>query len=42
MPTNIILNPGSQEIARMSGDAEWDSDSARAIIGAMIGDGAES
>jgi hypothetical protein len=40
MPTTMILNPEGQEIARMRGDAEWYSDSARAIIAAMIGEAA--
>ncbi len=39
MPTTMILNPEGQEIARMRGDAEWYSDSGRAIIAAMIADG---
>ena len=41
MPTTMILNPEGQEIARMRGDAEWYSDSARAIIAEMISQGAE-
>ncbi len=41
MPTTMILNPEGKEIARMRGDADWYSNSARAIIVAMIGDGAE-
>ncbi len=40
LPISVILNPEGQEVARLRGDAEWYSDSARAIVGAMIGDGA--
>ncbi|MEL7026068.1 MAG: TlpA disulfide reductase family protein [Pseudomonadota bacterium] len=36
LPITVILNPEGEEIARMRGDAEWHSDSARAIIGALI------
>ena len=40
LPVTVILDPQGFEIARMLGDAEWDSDSARAIIKALI-DGAD-
>jgi thiol-disulfide isomerase/thioredoxin len=36
LPITIILNPGGQEIARLRGDAEWDGESAKAIITALI------
>jgi len=36
LPITMILNPEGQEIARMTGDATWDSDSARAIIAALL------
>lgn len=36
LPVTIILDPNGQEIARLLGDAEWDSDSARAIIAALL------
>ncbi|MGB8621337.1 MAG: TlpA disulfide reductase family protein [Paracoccaceae bacterium] len=36
LPITVILNPDGQEIARLQGDAEWDSDSAAAIINALI------
>ncbi len=36
LPITVILNREGQEIARLRGDAEWDSDSARAIIAALI------
>ncbi|MGB0900162.1 TlpA disulfide reductase family protein [Halocynthiibacter sp.] len=37
LPLTIVLNPEGQEIARLIGDAEWDSDSAIAILSAMSG-----
>ncbi len=37
LPITVILNPDGQEIARMRGDAVWNSDSAKAIIGTLIG-----
>lgn len=37
LPVTVILNPEGQEIARLRGDAEWDSDSARAMIRALTG-----
>lgn len=36
LPITIILNPEGQEIARLQGDAEWFSDSAKEIIAALI------
>lgn len=36
LPVTVILNPEGQEVARLIGDAEWDSDSAKAVLGAMI------
>ena len=38
LPITVILDPEGREIARMRGDAEWNSDSAKAIIAALIGD----
>jgi thiol-disulfide isomerase/thioredoxin len=35
LPVTLILNPQGQEIARLQGDAEWDSDSAKAILRAL-------
>ena len=37
LPISIILNRDGLEIARLRGDAEWDSESARAIVAALIG-----
>lgn len=36
LPITIILNPEGQEIARLRGDAEWDGESAKAIITALV------
>lgn len=37
LPITLILDPNGNEIARMRGDAEWNSDSAKAIISGLIG-----
>lgn len=37
LPITLILDPQGNEIARMRGDAEWNSESAKAIIRALIG-----
>lgn len=39
LPITVILDPAGNEIARLQGDAHWDSDSAMAIIGALTGQG---
>jgi len=36
LPVTVILDPEGREIARMTGDAEWDGESARAIILALL------
>jgi hypothetical protein len=36
LPISIILDPEGQEIARLRGDADWTSDSAKAIIAALL------
>ncbi|MDJ0827515.1 MAG: TlpA disulfide reductase family protein [Rhodobacter sp.] len=36
LPITVILNPEGQEIARLRGDADWHSDSSRAIVEALI------
>lgn len=36
LPITVLLDREGQEIARLLGDAEWNSDSAKAIIAAMI------
>ena len=35
LPITVILNPDGQEIARMRGDADWASESAKAIISSL-------
>lgn len=37
LPITVILDPEGREIARMRGDAEWNSESAKAVIRALIG-----
>ncbi|MCA0962845.1 TlpA disulfide reductase family protein [Salipiger bermudensis] len=37
LPITVILNPEGEEVARLRGDADWDSESAHAVIGALIG-----
>ncbi len=37
LPTTLILNPGGQEIARMQGDARWDSPEAISFLTALTG-----
>jgi len=39
LPLTVILDPEGREVARLIGDAEWDSDSARAILAALIAGG---
>lgn len=36
LPVTVILDRAGQEIARMQGEADWNSDSARAVLQAMI------
>jgi thiol-disulfide isomerase/thioredoxin len=36
LPVTVILNPEGQEVARLIGDAEWDSDSAKAVLAALV------
>ena len=36
LPVTVILNPEGQEVARLIGDAEWDSDSAKAVLTALV------
>jgi len=36
LPITVILNPEGQEIARLRGEADWESDSAKAIVAALI------
>lgn len=36
LPVTVILDPEGREIARLQGDAHWDSESARAIVRALV------
>lgn len=37
LPITVIIDPEGREIARLRGDADWISDSAKAIIAELIG-----
>ncbi len=39
LPTTVLLDREGREIARLTGDADWASDSALAVLGAVIGEG---
>ena len=39
LPITVIMDPEGREIARLRGDADWNSDSAKAIVSAMISAG---
>ncbi len=39
LPVTVILNPDGQEVARLIGDAHWDSDNAKAILAALMAGG---
>ncbi len=36
LPITLILDPEGQEVGRLQGDAEWNSDSAKAMLRALI------
>ncbi|MEM8576791.1 MAG: TlpA disulfide reductase family protein [Pseudomonadota bacterium] len=36
LPITVILDPAGNEVARLRGDADWSSDSAKAIIAALM------
>lgn len=36
LPVTLIVNPEGQEVARLIGDAEWDSDETKALLAALI------
>ena len=38
LPVTVVLDRDGNEVARMQGDADWSSDSAKAIISALIAD----
>jgi thiol-disulfide isomerase/thioredoxin len=35
LPVTVLIDPEGREVARLIGDADWYSDSARAIVGAL-------
>ncbi len=37
LPVTLILNPDGKEVARLTGDADWSSESAKAVLAALIG-----
>ncbi|MEP2424984.1 MAG: TlpA family protein disulfide reductase, partial [Tateyamaria sp.] len=37
LPITVLIDPEGREIARLRGDADWSSDSAKAVIAAAIG-----
>lgn len=39
LPVTLVIDPEGNEIARMIGDAEWNSESAKAIVRQLIGQG---
>ena len=39
LPITVLMDRDGNEIARLRGDADWSSDSAKAIIAALIGPG---
>jgi hypothetical protein len=41
LPVTVIIDPEGKEIARLQGDADWSSDSAKAVLKALIGSEAE-
>lgn len=42
LPITVIIDPEGREIARLRGDAVWDSESAKSIIKALIASRADS
>ncbi|ARE40239.1 Thiol:disulfide oxidoreductase TlpA [Rhodovulum sp. P5] len=36
LPVTVILDPEGREVARMQGDAQWASDSAKAVLSALM------
>ena len=39
LPVTVILNPEGQEVGRLIGDADWNSDDARAVLAALMAGG---
>ncbi|WP_353473606.1 TlpA disulfide reductase family protein [Salipiger sp. H15] len=38
LPVTVLINPEGQEVARITGDVDWSSENARAVLAAAIGD----
>ena len=36
LPVTVVLDPEGQEVARLIGGAEWDSEGAQAVLGALL------
>lgn len=36
LPVTVIIDPEGREVARLIGDAEWDSASAKAVLAALV------
>ncbi|MEJ8570200.1 thiol:disulfide interchange protein TlpA [Microbaculum marinum] len=41
LPTTLLIDREGCEIGHMAGPAQWDSEDAKALIGALVGQGAE-
>ena len=39
LPVTVILEPEGREVARLIGDAEWDSAVAKSVLGALSSGG---
>ena len=37
LPVTVLINPHGQEVARITGDVDWASENARAVLSAAIG-----
>ncbi|AVO39708.1 TlpA family protein disulfide reductase [Pukyongiella litopenaei] len=37
LPVSVLIDPEGREIGRLIGDADWHSDSARALVAALLG-----
>ncbi|WP_136443216.1 TlpA family protein disulfide reductase [Pacificoceanicola onchidii] len=37
LPVTVILNPEGKEVARLTGDADWSSDHAKAVLATLTG-----
>ena len=36
LPVTVVIDPDGREVARLRGDADWASDSAKAVIRALL------